>query len=158
RDEAEESIRREAEARLERKKTLIQTGVQLMREGQAAKGRAFLKRVADEFSDEEGIRIQLGQIFAAAGQYAEAAEMYEEAMLSQPREAAAYTGAVTAWLKLREFEKAENVYKAILRTFGGHPSTFGKMAKMYLEWRQRGQAEDMALRALQADPQQTDAL
>ena len=158
RDEAEESIRREAEARLERKKTLIQAGVQLMREGQAAKGRAFLKRVADEFSDEEGIRIQLGQIFAAAGQYAEAAEMYEEAMLSQPREAAAYTGAVTAWLKLREFEKAENVYKAILRTFGGHPSTFGKMAKMYLEWRQRGQAEDMALRALQADPQQTDAL
>ena len=158
RDEAEESIRREAEARLERKKTLIQTGVQLMREGQAAKGRAFLKRVADEFSDEEGIRIQLGQIFAAAGQYAEAAEMYEEAMLSQPREAAAYTGAVTAWLKLREFEKAENVYKAILRTFGGHPSTFGKMAKMYLEWRRRGQAEDMALRALQADPQQADDL
>ena len=73
--------------------------------------------------------------------------MYEEAMQAQPREAAAYTGAVAAWLKLREFEKAENIYKAILRTFGGHPSTFGKMAKMYLEWH-----------ALQADPRQADAL
>ena len=79
-------------------------------------------------------------------------------MQAQPREAAAYTGAVAVWLKLREFEKAENVYKAILRTFGGHPSTFGKMAKMYLEWHRRAQAEDTALRALQADPQQADAL
>ena len=84
--------------------------------------------------------------------------MYEEAMQAQPREAAAYTGAVAAWLKLREFEKAENIYKAILRTFGGHPSTFGKMAKMYLEWHRRAQAEDTALRALQADPRQADAL
>ena len=79
--------------------------MQLIHEGQPAKGRAFLKRVAEEFSDEEGIRIQLGQIFTAAGQYTEAAEMYEEAMQAQPREAAAYTGAVAAWLKLREFEK-----------------------------------------------------
>lgn len=158
REEAENSIRQEAEARLERKKNLIRTGVQLIHEGQPAKGRAFLKRVAEEFSDEEGIRIQLGQIFTAAGQYTEAAEMYEEAMQAQPREAAAYTGAVAAWLKLREFEKAENIYKAVLRTFGGHPSTFGKMAKMYLEWHRRAQAEDTALRALQADPRQADAL
>lgn len=91
REEAENSIRQEAEARLERKKNLIRTGVQLIHEGQPAKGRAFLKRVAEEFSDEEGIRIQLGQIFTAAGQYTEAAEMYEEAMQAQPREAAAYT-------------------------------------------------------------------
>lgn len=158
REEAENSIRQEAEARLERKKNLIQTGVQLIREGQPVKGRAFLKRVVEEFSDEEGIRIQVGQIFAAAGQYEEAAETYEEAIQAQPRETAAYTGAVAAWLKLREFEKAENIYKAILRTFGGHPSTFGKMAKMYLEWHRRAQAEDTALRALQADPQQADAL
>ena len=158
RDEAEDSIRREAEARLERKKNLIQTGVQLMHEGQTARGRAFLKRVAEEFGDEAGIHLQLAQLFVAAGQYMEAADMYEQAMEAQPREPAAYTGAVAAWEKLHEYEKAEEVYKAILRAFGGHPSTLGKMAKMYLDWRRRPQAEDTALRALQSDPGQADAL
>ena len=50
-----------------------------------------------------------------------------------------------------------NVYRAVLRTFGGHPSAFGKMAKMYLEWHKK-QAEEAALRALQSDPDQPDAL
>ena len=46
----------------------------------------------------------------------------------------------------------------MLRTFGGHASTFGKMSKMYLAWRKKQAAEDNALRALQTDPEQADAL
>lgn len=157
-NEAESEIRRKTEARLERKKTLIETGVQLLNEKQYAKGRAFLKRVAEEFSDERGIRVQLGQIFAAAGQLVEAAEMYEESIEHDPRETGAYTGAVTAWLTLHEYEKAEKVFFAIMRTFGGHPNTFGKMAKMYLDWRKRDKAEEFALRALQGDSGQPEAL
>lgn len=156
--ENDSAARQEAEAGLERKKSLIETGLRFLREGQTAVGRAFLKRVAEEFDEEEGIRIQLGQIFAAAGQHAEAAEMYEQAMHSQPRETAAYTGAVNAWLALREFAKAENVYKAVLRVFGGHPATYGKMARLYLDWGKLRAAEDFALRALQEDPAQPDAL
>ena len=157
-NESESEIRRQTEARLERKKTLIETGVRLLNEKQYAKGRAFLKRVAEEFSEEPGIRVQLGQIFAAAGQLAEAAEMYEESMQVEPRASAAYTGAVGAWLSLHEFEKAEKVFQAIMRTFGGHANTFGKMAKMYLDWRKRDKAEEFALRALQGDPAQPEAL
>ncbi|SDF56916.1 tetratricopeptide repeat protein [Desulfovibrio legallii] len=156
--ESAQAEQQENAARQERKKQLIAAGLRFLQEGQTAKGRAFLKRVAEEFSDEKDIRLQLGQIFAAAGQDTEAAAMYEEAMEAQPREAAAYTGAVAAWLRLHEYEKAENVYKAVLRTFGGHPATFGKMARMYLEWHKKQAAEDAALRALQADPQQPDAL
>lgn len=156
--EAENSVRQEAEERLERKRQLICTGLEFLREGQVAKGRAFLKRIVEEFSDEEGIRLQMAQIFSAAGLFTEAAAMYEEAMEAQPRDPAAYTGAVAAWMELREYEKAEGVYKAVLRTFGGHASTFGKMSKMYLEWHRKQAAEDAAIRALQADPQQQDAL
>ena len=156
--EAENSVQAEAAARIERKKHLIETGLQFVREGQTAKGRAFLKRVIEEFSQEEGIRVQVAQIFAAAGLHQEAAETYEEAITKQARDPAAYTGAVLAWMELREYEKAESVYKAVLRTFGGHPSTYGKMAKLYLVWHKRQLAEDMALRALHEDPEQTDAL
>lgn len=157
-NEAEEAIRKKTEEALERKKMLIETGTRLLHEGQLAKGRAFLKRVAEEFSNDEGIRIQLGKIFAAEGQMVEAAEMYEESMQHQPREVAAYTGAVTIWLELREYEKAEKVFQTILRTFGGHPNTFGKMAKMYWDWRKRDKAEELALRALQGNPSQPEAL
>lgn len=156
--EAEAAIRKETEERLERKKTLIETGTRLLKEGQLAKGRAFLKRVAEEFSNDEGIRVQLGKIFAAEGRLVEAAEMYEESIEHQPREVAAYTGAVSTWLELREYEKAEKVFQTILRTFGGHPNTFGKMAKMYWDWRKRDKAEELALRALQGNPNQPEAL
>lgn len=156
--ESENCVQAEIAARMERKKYLIETGLQFVHEGQIAKGRAFLKRVVEEFSQEDGIRIQVGQIFSAAGLYQEAAEIYEEAITRQPREPAAYTGAVAAWMELHEYEKAENIYKTVLRTFGGHASTFGKMAMLYLLWHKRQAAEDMAFRALQADPEQPDAL
>lgn len=156
-DEAEANIRQTAEERLERKKMLIQTGTALLNEGQLAKGRAFLKRVAEEFSEDKGIRVQLAKIFAASNQLVEAAEMYEESMQCEPREVAGYTGAVTTWLELREYERAEKVFQAILRAFGGHPNTFGKMAKMYWDWRKRDKAEEMAIRALQGDKGQPEA-
>ena len=154
---AEEEIRREAETRLERKKSLIETGTKLIQEGQLAKGRAFLKRVAEEFSDDEGIRVQVGKIFEANNCLVEAAEMYEESIEHQPREVAAYTGAIAAWLQLHEFEKAEKIFMAVLRTFGGHPNTYGLMAKMYWDWRKRDKAEEMAIRALQGNKEQPEA-
>ena len=156
-DNESNKAQKEQEEKLERKKSLIANGMQMLKDGQVAKGRAFLKRVAEEFTDEAEIRIQLGKIFESGGHFQEAAEMYEDSIKVFPRESAAYTGAVNSWLQLREYEKAEIVYQGILRTFGGHPSTFGKMAKMYLEWHKREKAEEMALRALQADKDQADA-
>lgn len=156
--EAEDKIRREAEARLERKKSLIETGTKLIQDGQLAKGRAFLKRVAEEFGDDAGIRVQVGKIFEANACLLEAAEIYEESIEKEPKEAAAYTGAISAWLELREYEKAEKIFMAVLRNFGAHPNTFGRMAKMYWEWRKKDKAEEMAIRALQGNKQQPDAL
>lgn len=156
--EAEAEIRREAEERAERKKTLIETGTRLLAEGQLAKGRAFLKRVAEEFSEDAGIRVQLAKIFLSHGRQMEAAEMYEESIEFEPRESAAYSGAVNVWLELREYERAEKIFQTILRTFGGHPNTFGKMAKMYWDWHKRDKAEELAIRALQGNKSQPEAM
>lgn len=155
--EEEAELRRTTEERLKRKRTLIETGTQLLSEGQLAKGRAFLKRVAEEFSEDPGIHVQVAQIFQSSGSLMEAGEMYEESMEKEPREAAGYTGAVNVWLELREYERAEKAFQAILRTFGGHPNTFGKMAKMYWDWHKRDKAEDMAIRALQGNKNQKEA-
>lgn len=157
-EESSNSVRNQLEAKAERKKTLIQTGIQLLNQGQAAKGRAFLKRAAEEFHEEKGIHIQIGQIFAAAHEPYEAAEMFLEAIRRNPRNAPAYVGAVNAWMEANEYEKAEKVYKEVLRTFGGHPSTYGKMARLYLAWHKKNQAIEMAERALQGDSRQADAI
>ena len=77
---AEQAVQQKAEDQLARKKQLISNGLEFLRDGQVAKGRAFLKRIVEEFGDEDGIRLQMGQIFAAAGLFAEAAAMYEESM------------------------------------------------------------------------------
>lgn len=148
----------DAEDRPARKKQLLQSGLRALQQGKTTVGRAFLRRIIDEFCDEPDICLQIGRVFSAANDHAEAAAVFEEAMRAQPRESAAYTGAVNAWTAAGEYEKAEAVYKAVLRTFGGHPSTFGKMAAMYLLWDKHLAAEDAARRALKDDAAQADAL
>ena len=157
-DESAEAMRRQATERLERKKKLMAEGLQCLRQGKLRTGCAFLQRVAAEFGDEEGIRVRLAEVMSKAGQHREAALMYESAMVASPRDARGYTGAVNSWLALRDYAHAEACYLAILRTFGGHPATFGRMASMYLAWGNEERAREMAQEALKADAQQAEAL
>ena len=157
-DESTEAIRRQATERLERKKKLMAEGLQHLQEGKLRTGCAFLQRVAAEFGDEEGIRVRLAEVLVKAGQYREAALMYESAMLASPRDARGYTGAVDCWLHIKDYARAEACYQAILRTFGGHPATFGRMASLYLAWDKPDLARDMAQEAIKADPNQSEAL
>ena len=157
-DESAEALRRQTIERLERKKKLMAEGLQCLQQGKLRTGCAFLQRVAAEFGDEDGIRVRLAEVMTKAGQYREAALMYESAMLASPRDPKGYTGAVDCWLQERDFARAEACYQAILRTFGGHPATFGRMASMYLAWGKKDRAEDMAREALKADPEQAEAI
>lgn len=142
----------------QRKRELMDTGVLRLTEGELSRGRAFLKRAAAEFGHQPGVYLEVGQRLAAHGQFIDAAEIFEKSMEVFPREAEAYAGAVDAYTRALEFAKAEAAYVRILRQFGGHPRTYGKMAQMYLAWQKRAKAEEFALRALQADPEQAEAL
>ena len=157
-DESTEAMRQQATERLERKKKLMAEGLQHLQEGKLRTGCAFLQRVAAEFGDEEGIRVRLAEVMLKAGQYREAGMMYESAMLASPRDARGYIGAVDCWLALKDYARAEACYQAVLRTFGGHPATFGRMASLYLAWEKPDKARDMAQEALKADAEQAEAL
>lgn len=158
RNEAENNVEGKIRENLERKKSLLASALESLAAGQTARGRAFLLRIADEFSAEDGIALQLAQIFSAAGLREDAALMYEKAMEAHPREATAHAGAIAAWTELGDYGRAEQAYRAVLRTFGGHPSTYGKMAGMYLRWGRSAEAVEAARHALKKDPQQADAL
>lgn len=141
-----------------RKNELIQTGVARMAEGDISRGRAFLKRAAAEFGNQPAVLLTVGQHLADGEQYMDAADLFEKIMESNPKIAEAYSGAVDAYMNAREFSKAEVVFQKILRQFGGHPRTFGKMAQLYLAWQKRAKAAEFAQRALQVDAQQPEAL
>lgn len=88
----------------------------------------------------------MAQIFAAAGLYQEAAETYEEAIAKQPRDSCCLYRRGGRLMELLEYEKAENVYRAVLRTFGGHPSPLtARWRSCILPGTKRPKAEDMAL-------------
>lgn len=156
--EAAERQERTAAADLERRKNdLLEKGMACFETGETTRGRAFLRRAAAEFGHEPGVHLGVGQRFASLEQHVDAAEMFEKALEQHPKEADAYAGAVDSWMQALEYEKAEAVFKKILRRFGGHARTYGRMAQLYLAWQKRAKAEDMAVRALQLDAGQPEA-
>ncbi|MCR5564097.1 MAG: hypothetical protein K6F46_12185 [Desulfovibrio sp.] len=150
----EDAALAEVKAAPERKKALIESGLQCLREGQVKTGTDYLRRVTVEFADEPDIFSQMGRLLSAAGLHREAALFHESAMQAHPRASEGYAEAVAAWLKAGEYARAETVFLAILRVFGGHPATFARMAAMYADWGRAAEARDMAGRALAEDPDQ----
>lgn len=142
----------------QRRENLMATGLEALRTGDYGRGRSFLRRVAAEFGDQPGVYMEVGRCLAEAEQYVDAAQVFEMAMEKTPKEAEAYSSAVNAYLQALEYEKAEAVFVKVLRQFGGHASTYGRMAQMYWAWQKRTKAEDFAVRALQLDKEQAEAL
>lgn len=142
---------------LARKIELTAAGQLRLNAGELARGRALLRRVADEYGHEPGVLSDIGQRFLQAQLFFEAAELFETALAAFPSEAQSYSGAVAAYRELREFPKAESVYMRALRQFGAHPRTMLNLAKLYMEWRKRDKAYEYANRAVHADPSLTEA-
>lgn len=157
REAAEGRAGMERDARERRKHALMETGMAHFRAGNVARGRAFLLRVATEFGQEPGVCLDVARRFAALERHGDAAAMFERVLEHGPREPEAYSGAVEACIRAGEYARAEAVFRMILRRFGGHPRTYGRMAQFYLLWGKPDKAEDMAARALQMDGGQVEA-
>ena len=153
---AEETARQNA--REQRKRELLENGIRQLHEGNLPRGKAYLRRLADEYGEETDLLTLVGNHLSSAGLHYEAAEIYEEAIARFPRDAAAYRGAAMSWMEAQEYAKAEDIFLRILRTFGGHASTYGKMARLYYAWGRRALLEEALANALSKDPGQTDAL
>lgn len=156
---AAESVRLEVQNfEQQRKNELIETGIHHIQTGDIARGRAFLKRAAAEFGQELKILLEVGRAFYALEQFQDAAEIFESSMASFPKEAEAYAEAIESYVQALDFEKAEKVYLTIFRQFGGHPNTYGRLAKLYIAWNKPIKADEFAHRALQLDAGQAEAL
>jgi tetratricopeptide (TPR) repeat protein len=156
--ESEASSVRNAEAeREQRKEMLLQKGLGYLDVGDAPRGKASLRVLAEEFGTDTGVLTQIGELFIAHKLLFEGAEMLQHAMETFPKDGKAYGLAAQCYLDLHEFEKAESVYLTAMKNFGRHPRTLLNLAKLYLKWNKKDQVLSIAMEAYKKDNSLTEA-
>lgn len=113
--------------------------------------------MVDEFGHEPGVLADIAARLLDKDLLPEAADILAQARAADPRDPAIYTMAIQAYQGLGEMAKAEAVYLAAIRQFGGHPQTYLNLARHYMTWRKRDKAYEFARKALDADPALAEA-
>ena len=141
----------------QRKAELIEKGQSLLARGEGVKAKVELRKLATDFGKEPGILAQIGSMFVEAKLPADAAEFLEFAIEAFPKDGQVYGTLVDCYMGMKEYEKAEAVYKKALKQFGPHPRTLVNLAKVYRLLNKRQKAAEMAQRALFMDPGNAEA-
>ncbi len=157
-EETEAAGRRSEHETREARKTMLQEkGLNFLKAGDAPRGKGALRVLGDEFGDEPGVLVEIGQWLVEAKLYFEAAEFLEQSIGAFPKESRAYAAAADCYLTLREFDKAEAVYLRATKEFGKHPKTMLNLARLYVQWGKRDKAFETARDVLAKDPNNAEA-
>lgn len=140
-----------------RRTTLEQKGVAYLKEGDMPRGKAALRVLAEEFGEEPGVLVQVGELLLEHKLYYEAAEALERSIEVFPKNSKAYSLAADCYKDVMEHDKAEAVYLRAIREFGKHPRTMLNLAKVYLAWNKKEEAFQAAQEALSRDPSLEEA-
>jgi tetratricopeptide (TPR) repeat protein len=143
--------------RLQRKNQLLEKAEVYLAEQNLPMMRSYFRRVAEEFGDEAGVLTGIGETLFKAELFNEAVEPFELALELNPRDGRAFASLVQCRLNLRDWEDAEKLYLAALKTFGAHPRTLFNLAKLYKQMRKFDDAEDYARLAVSGQPDFTEA-
>ncbi len=153
----QEKVRHDQEKQDHRKSLLLQKASEHLDAGEKPRGKAMLRLLADEFGSEPGVLLQVGTMLIGAKLHYDAAEFLEAAIEAFPKEGRAYQELVTCYLELREWEKAESVYRRAIRQFGAHPKTMLNLAKLYMNWNKKEKAFEAAQHVLRHEPDNAEA-
>lgn len=157
-EDSEEQELNLAEDRDGRRDQLWEKGATLLnRDETQPRGKAILRRLAEEFPNEPGIHGKIGEALVKAKLAPEAVEFLEEAIRRQPNDHKSYGYLVRSYTELRSFEDAERIYVKALKRFGQHYKTLINFANLYKLWNKRDQAYDIARMALREAPGNAEA-
>lgn len=132
-------------------------GKALMDSGESGKGRAVLKRMAEEFGAQPGVLQNVGEAFVEKGFALDGIVFLQEAVERFAQEPSAYSCLINAHIELAQYQEAEKLYKDVLRRFGQHPKTLLNMTKLYKLWRNKDKVYSCANQVLQLDPENIEA-
>lgn len=152
--EADAAKEKEAgDAIVKRKETLFADARAAFAAGEAPKARALLRRLGEEFGKEKGVLASLGYMLIDAGFPLDAVPYLEQAIADFPRESEPYSRLASTYFEMREYEKAENTYRAAVKNIGMHPRTLTNLGKVYIAWNKREKAFEVLQQAVRLDPE-----
>lgn len=154
---AEAEAQEQARKVNEHRDQLLASGQECLGRGDNARARVFFARCADEFGQQEGLLSDIAARYKDVGLYVEAADMHQRGVDLFPKDPSHYAALIDCLVSIQEYEKAEKIYELVARQFGFHPKTLLKMAKFYVLWRKKDKAAEAAYRAIQMDPNLTEA-
>lgn len=147
----------EEEALDSRRKALIDKAGEHMAAKEYPRGKAVLRKLGEEFGNEPGMYAYIGSVLSKADLREDAVEFLEMAVEAFPRAPEAYGELVACYLALREFEKAEKAYMAVIKEFGQHPKTLVNLGKLYIAWNKKDKAFEILNKAVRMDPGNEEA-
>ncbi|MDL2307072.1 hypothetical protein LJC48_03470 [Desulfovibrio sp. OttesenSCG-928-C06] len=151
-DQDEEIAMMEGDTNDMRREGLWEKGTKCLADGNNARGKAYLRRMGEEFGHEEGVLTKIGEVMVDAGLWYEAAEMLEESMSKFHKDPKTFSLLIKCYTELREYEQAERLYVKALRQFGQHPTTLLNFATMYRAWNKRDECFRVCQQAQKLDP------
>lgn len=156
--EAEQAYAAEQRRVDQQRQALLNAGQASLDDGEATKARILWRRYLDEHAKDDPIPYsELARRFLMAGYSGEALGLLELGRERFPKERGFYVNAIDILTRLREYDKAEQLYVAVIRQFGMHPNTLVRLAQLYYDWRRKDKAALTACRALELDPNCEDA-
>lgn len=143
----------EEESRKNRKWELEDQFLRCMQRGDMRDGYNILKILANEFGKDGGMLLQIGVWLYEAKQYREAVTFLEQSISLFPSDRRAYGIAAASYLHLKEYEKAEAVYRTALKQFGNNSNLLLHLARLYEIWGRHESARKavQAVRKLDAE-------
>lgn len=156
-EKEQEALMQERAQRLAQKTEWLDKGQMYLDKGEFPRGKAFLRRVAETFGNEESVLTDVAKRMLEKELCQEAAELLADARRLFPRDHQAYALGVRAHIELGEMEKAEAIYKEAIKTFGGHPKTYLNLSRLYMQWNKKDKAWEFARIALEGDPELREA-
>lgn len=152
-DEAETAKEKvaEEELRLRREGTFADARA-AFQAGEAPKGRALLRRTAEEFGSVKGVLEAVADAFIEAGFMPDSLPFLEQTIEAFPRESSPYAKLGSGYMALREYEKAEKLYRRAVKEFGAHPKTLLSLGKVYVAWNKRDKAFEILQQAARLAP------
>ena len=149
--------RAEEEKTRQRRDTQITTAWKAMRNGELPKGRALLRKTGEEFGSELEVLTMIGDILIEFDFLLDAVPYLEQAIANFPRNGKAYGTLASCYITLREYEKAEKLYRAAIKEFGTHPKTMLNLGKLYLQWNKKENALEVLQQVLRREPDNKEA-
>lgn len=157
-DEAEVARDRAAEEALQaRREEAFAAAGAAFRAGEAPKGRALLHRISEEFGTQRGVLEAAADLMIEAGFMPDALPYLEGAIEAFPRDSGPYSKLATGYMALREFEKAEKLYRTAIKEFGAHPKTLLNLGKVYIAWNKKDKAFEVLQQAVRQEPDNEEA-